>query len=231
MTSLFHKTVILCESDSDCKIYSIIENHLQQSKGKYSETLFIHCGGKHRMTKIATALRALNIEVKLIPDIDVLNDENVFRGIAEAFGIEWENISRDYNVIVSNLHSPKESINRNDLKTTVNRILDASDNQNLSKREQKDIEEATRTISKWLALKESGISAIPRGDATAAYGRMNQVLKEHGIYVVPVGELECFIKEVGGHGPQWANKVLETYPDLNHEVYSGLKAFINDLGL
>lgn len=231
MTSLFHKTVILCESDSDCKIYSIIENHLQQSAGKYSETLFIHCGGKHRMAKIATALRSLNIEVRLIPDIDVLNDENVFRGIVEAFGIEWDTISGDYNIIVSNLHSPKESINRNDLKTTVNRILDASNNQNLSKRELKDIEEATRTISKWAALKESGILAIPRGDATVAFFRMNQVLKEHGIYVVPVGELECFIKEVGGHGPEWANKVLETYPDLNHEVYNSIKAFINGLGL
>ena len=231
MASLFHKTVVLCESDSDCKIYSVIDNHLQQSKGKYSETLFIHCGGKHRMAKIATALKALNIEIKLIPDIDVLNDESVFRGIIEAFGIEWDTIFKDYNAIVSNLHSPKESINRNDFKTTVNRILDGSRNSDLSKRELKDIEEAIRTISKWTALKESGVPAIPRGDATAAFGRMNKTLMDHGIYVVPVGELECFIKEVGGHGPEWTNKVLETYPDLDNEVYSSIKAFISSLDL
>ncbi len=231
MTSLFHKTVILCESDSDCKIYSIIENNLQQSAGKYSETLFIHSGGKHRMAKIATALRVLDIEVKLIPDIDVLNDENVFRGIVEAFGIEWKTVSGDYKILVSNLHSPKEAINRNDFKTTVNRILDASNNQNLFQRELKDIEEATRTLSKWATIKKSGISAITRGDATAAFNRMDQILKEHGIYVVPVGELECFIKEVGGHGPEWANKVLETYPDLNCVVYNSIKEFINGLGL
>lgn len=30
MTSLFHKNVILCESDSDCKFYSIIENYIKQ---------------------------------------------------------------------------------------------------------------------------------------------------------------------------------------------------------
>ena len=41
MTSLFHTDVILCESDSDCKMYSIIERHLKQEQGKYSETLFI----------------------------------------------------------------------------------------------------------------------------------------------------------------------------------------------
>lgn len=92
MTSLFHKNVILCESDSDCKLYSIIENHIKQSEGKYSETLFIHCGGKHRMAKMATALKALNVNVKLVPDIDVMNDENVFKGIVETFGVEWTSI-------------------------------------------------------------------------------------------------------------------------------------------
>ena len=71
MASLFHKSVVLCESDSDCKLYSIIESHIKQKQGKYSETLFIHCGGKHRMAKIVTALRSLDISVKLIPDIDV----------------------------------------------------------------------------------------------------------------------------------------------------------------
>lgn len=30
MASLFHKSVVLCESDSDCKMYSIIESHLKQ---------------------------------------------------------------------------------------------------------------------------------------------------------------------------------------------------------
>ena len=107
MSSLFHKTVVLCESDSDCRFYSIIESYLKHEVGKYSETLFIHCGGKHRMAKIIQALRALNVEVKLIPDIDVLNDKDVFKGIVEAFGMNWNELEKDYNVVLSNLHSPK----------------------------------------------------------------------------------------------------------------------------
>ena len=92
MSSLFHNSVVLCESDSDCKMYSIVESYLKQSSGKYSETLFIHCGGKQRMSKIALALRVLKIDVKLIADIDVLNDEAVFKGIVEAFGIDWTTV-------------------------------------------------------------------------------------------------------------------------------------------
>ena len=96
MTSLFHKDVILCESDSDCKMYSIIERHLRQQMGRHSETFFIHCNGKHRMAKISRALKALDIKVKLIPDIDVLNDEKVFKEIVQAFGVDWNNINKYY---------------------------------------------------------------------------------------------------------------------------------------
>lgn len=231
MSSLFHKTVVLCESDSDCKMYSIIESYIKQQQGSYSETLFIHCGGKHRMAKISSALRALKINVKLIPDIDVLNDENVFRGIVEAFGCTWDNIKADYNVIVSNLHSPKERIVRNTAKVNIDRVLDAKQEQYLSGKEIEDIQEEVKVISKWKAIKSGGVASLPAGDATNAFRRLDNTLKAAGIYIVPVGELECFIKEVGGHGPEWSNAVLEQYPDLNDEVYSNIRNFIQGMNL
>ena len=231
MSSLFYKVVVLCESDSDCKMYSIVENFIKQTEGKYSEVLFIHCGGKHRIAKISTSMRALNIDIRLILDIDVLNDETIFRNIVKAYGIDWTSLQSDYNIIVSNLHSPKEKINRNDAKTTINRVLDASENRELSNREIKDIRSAISTISKWDALKSSGISAIPAGDATVAFRKLEQILRKNGIYIVPVGELEGFVKEVGGHGPDWVNKVLEKYPDLSTEVYAQVKQFISEMNL
>lgn len=226
MTSLFHKEVVLCESDADCKMYSIIERHLKEQKGKYSETLFIHCNGKHRMARIAKALRSLDIQIKLIPDIDVLNDETVFKGIVEAFGIEWQSISSSYKIIVSNLHSRKEVINRDDFQEEVSRILNNSAEKELSKQEISDLNSALQVESKWEPLKKNGIAALPSGDATIAFDNLNQTLKEAGIYIVTVGELECFIKQVGGHGPDWTNNVLEKYANLNDAVYDEIKKFI-----
>jgi len=55
---------------------------------------------------------------------------------------------------------------------------------------------------------------------------MDNLLNSAGIFIVPVGELECFIKEVGGHGPEWTNTVLEKYPDLDNEVYDEIKSFV-----
>lgn len=231
MSSLFHKSVVLCESDSDCKMYSIIENHLKQLSEKYSETLFIHCGGKHRMAKIASALRALKIDVKLISDIDVLNDESVFKGIVESFGIDWTNIQSDYSKIVANLHSPNEKINRYQAKIRIDQIINSSKAQDLSNRELKEIRNAIKSTSKWDSIKSSGVNAIPPGDATSAFKQLDLILQENGIYIVPVGELECFIKTIGGHGPEWTNKVLEKYPSIDDPVYEQIKSFIAKINL
>lgn len=231
MSSLFHKQVVLCESDSDCKMYSIIESHLKRKENKYSETLYIHCGGKHRMAKIIKALKMLNVDTKLIPDIDVLNDEKVFRDIVEAVGLEWSTISAKYKTIVSNLHSSKESIKRSDAAVIIEQILNSSQNALLSGKEIDAIRDALKTVSKWSALKEYGIPAIPRGDARTAFDSMNSMLREKRIFIVPVGELECFIKSVGGHGPDWVNTVLEKYPDLDDPVYAEIKEFVSSMGI
>lgn len=231
MSSLFHKTVVLCESDSDCKMYSIIEGHIKQQQGSYSETLFIHCGGKHRMAKISSALRALKINVKLIPDIDVLNDEKVFREIIEAFGCVWDDVKNDYNIVISNLHSDKEKIDRSTAKANIDRILDGRRDRYLSEKEVKSIQNEVKVVSKWKSIKTGGVAALPAGDATNAFKRLDNALRAVGIYVVPEGELECFIKEVGGHGPEWSNSVLEKFPDLNDEVYAKIRTFIQGMNL
>jgi len=183
------------------------------------------------MAKIIQALRALNVEVKLIPDIDVLNDKDVFKGIVEAFGVEWEAMEKDYNIIVSNLKSPKERIETATARRGIESVFESAADKFLSNSQIEAIRKEIATISKWKALKDAGCTAIPRGDATAAFGRLNQACKGNGIFIVTVGELECFVKEVGGHGPDWVNTVLERYPNLDHEVYSGVKNFISGIGL
>ena len=183
------------------------------------------------MSRTASALLALNIDVRLIPDIDLLNDEHIFKGVVETFGIDWNSIKTDYNILASNLHSSKEKILRSDAKTSINQILDAKQEAELTKKEIEAINSVIRKVSKWDNIKHSGEAAIPAGDATNAYKRIKQELIEHKIYLVPVGELEGFVKEVGGHGPSWVNDVLEAYPDLSSEVYDEVAKFIRSMGL
>lgn len=188
-------------------------------------------GGKHRMARISSSLRALDIDIRLIADIDILNDETIFKNIVEAYDINWSDLQRDYNILASNLHSSKEKINRNEAKTIINNILDSSYKSELTSIEIRKVCSAVKVTSKWEALKDCGISAIPSGDATNSYINLTQSLQKRGIYIVPVGELEGFVKCVGGHGPDWVNKVLEQYPDLNNQVYNEIRNFIAGMKL
>lgn len=231
MSSLFHKSIVLCESDSDCKMYSLIENQLKKEGGSYSETLFIHCGGKDRIAKVVSALRSLDIDVKVIVDIDVLNNEQVLRAILRSFGIDWNNIEPDYNKIVANLHSPNESIDRSSAKASINAIFDNSKSKCLTNSEINRIRNVISTTSKWTAIKNGGISALPPGDATRGFRNIDLKLRQQGIYIVSAGELECFIKEVGGHGPEWVNKVLEAYPNLGDAIYTPIRDFVSSMNL
>ncbi len=229
MSSLFYKSVILCESDSDCKMYSIILSYLKQLKGQYLETLFIHCGGKQRMYKIAKALISLGIKTKIITDIDILDNETNLKNLIDVFNIEWSSLEKSYNILLSNLSNPKEKIERDIAKTNINNILNDSTEKYLSNKNILDIKAAIEIVSKWKYIKNAGKTAIPAGDATSTYNDINSQLKDVGIYIVPVGELENFVKEIGGHGPEWVNKVLETYPQLDNSIYNDIKQFMEEI--
>ena len=231
MSSLFHKTVVLCESDSDCKIYSIIDNHLKQKENTYSETLFIQCNGKHRMAKTISSLRSLSVNVKLITDADVLDDVHIIQNIAKSFDINWDEIKDYYKTIESNLSNQDKKPKRSIARTEINEILSKSNEEYISNSESAKIKKLLSSPSKWDSVKKHGASGIPQGNASYAYQKMNAILRDKGIFIVPVGELECFVRDIGGHGPEWVNQLLEHHPDLEDEHYKEIKEFIRSMKL
>ncbi len=227
MNSLFYNSVVLCESDSDCKLYSIILSHIKERKGQYSETLFIHCGGKHRMPKVITALKALNVKLVVVPDIDVLRDENVIKNIIEAKDGRWDDYVKDYKIINSDISNNKHNIKREKILE----ILNSSSENYLSDIEIKNIKNIIRNENGWDNIKNSGYRAIPSGDASNSFKTLNESFKKLGIYMVTEGELESFIKEVGKHGPEWVNNVLDRYPYFDDNVYETIRDFVETWGI
>lgn len=231
LKGIFHKKVVLCESDSDCRLYSIIHAFQCEQANTYAETLFIHCGGKQRMSKIVMALKALSIPISIIPDIDILNDSHIFRSLIENTGGSWEKFSQDLNILENNLTTNKNIIERNSFMGSIETIITSSTEKTLSDTEIKELRNLLKIESKWSLLKKGGIDSLPAGDGYNAFNRISKNLKDLSIYIVPVGELENFIKEIGGHGPDWVNKVLESYPDFSSSVYAKIKDFISTWNL
>lgn len=229
LSSLFHKKVLLCESDSDCQMYSLIEEYLEEQEDRYSETLYIHCGGKQRISVVARALRSIGIDVRAIVDLDVMNDRTILKGIIEAFGGDWKNFEKNYHILDSQLPIPRDRINRESLRIEINNILDTNTDNNINENEQKLIREAIKTTPKWEVLKTFGIAGAPSGDATSALNNLIKDLNILGVFPVLVGELEKFVKEVGEHGPSWVENVLKQHPDFSEPIYNEIRDFIGDV--
>lgn len=223
MESIFHESVVLCESDSDCKMYSIVFEHEKGEVGQFSQTQFIHCGGKARMADVSSALKALGMKYLVIPDLDVFNDLTILRRIVESCDGKWHEIKNECDILQSRV---VQNENARISRRSIVEALSCSDEQYLNKEEIKEVKRLMTPDSPWAPIKKSGVSALPRGDASKAYETISSYLKSIGIYVVPVGELESFIPTVGGHGPKWVNKVLEEYPDLTSDSYREIKDFV-----
>lgn len=67
----------------------------------------------------------------------------------------------------------------------------------------------------WSQIKKVGKSGL-EGDAPAAYEKVEMACKSAGLFVVPVGEMECFDKTINKEKKDWVYHVLETY-DLSAE--------------
>lgn len=232
MSSLFHKNVVLCESDSDCRLYSIVLDYIKKQEGKYSETMFTYCGGKQRMKQVATALRSLSIDFRCIPDIDVLNDKQILKDLYESCGGTWdEYMESNYKTLSSQLNGGKVTKTKQELVAQINTFLESKIDNDLTRNNIEDLCKEIKIVTKWSQLKKGGVSVIPSGQATVAFNAINEKLKTVHIHLVDVGELERFIPEVGGHGPGWVNSVLEQYNNLDDAVYSRVKEFVHSWDL
>jgi AAA15 family ATPase/GTPase len=234
LEGLFYKNVVLCESDSDCRFYSIINDAIQREQQKYSETLFTYSGGKQRLSIIVRALLSLGVDIRVITDFDVLNNREIFKRICDACNIAWNVIERPYNIFYDGVQSQSKA----SMKTKKQVISFIG---KLAKRNEKEIffsdselgmiKDELKMKSYWNILKTGGIYALPAGDVRSAFDEINDIAKKHNLFIVPVGELECFIKQIGDHGPKWVNKVLEAYPDLCAPEYDEVKKFVKSLKL
>lgn len=228
MNSLFHNTTVLCESDTDCKFYSILLGHMKSKERAPFETLFIHSSGKDRMVNIIKALQPLGVNVLTVPDLDFLANEDQCKTLVKNLKADWKMFEKDYKIFSSNINSCTQKYYKDDVKAMANEAIDsiAKDGTPLSKSDFNKIKSKIKYETKWDEIKQAGAAAIPPADVTNAFNRLVENLKAINVFIVTCGEIENFVREVGNHGPGWLNDVLERFPDLDHKVYDQAKDFI-----
>jgi hypothetical protein len=209
MSGIFHHRVIICESDADCTFYSSILD-LPKIRGDHQpDVLFVHAGGKHRMAAMVEALRALDVSVDVIADIDILREDPIFERLVRALGGDWDEVAADVRPLKTDIEKHKPWLNAGEVSKGIRNVIDGAPTAGEFPRGlRSEIESIFRKASPWDAIKDAGKAAVPAGQATQHYNSLQNNCKARGLWIVPVGELEGFCRSVGGHGPRWVQQVL-----------------------
>lgn len=92
LQGLFHRKVVVCESDADCRFFGAALNELAVSTGRRAQgddILFVPSGSKNRVSALAVALTKLGVEAACIVDFDVLRSKADMQKIVGAVGGRW----------------------------------------------------------------------------------------------------------------------------------------------
>lgn len=208
LSGLFHSKVVLCEADTDCRFYQAILHSIYEGEDKVSpDVLFTHCGGKQRLKTVVDSLRSINVPVAVISDIDILNDKETFKSLTESLGIEWDGISALWKTIYEYVRTQRPQRDTGEVKKELLEVISKETEQYISPDTAEKLKVVIKMSSAWATVKNAGKSFF-KGDAYTSFVSIDDICRKHGLFIVPVGELECFYKPVSGHGTKWVNEVL-----------------------
>lgn len=227
---IFFEHVVICEFDADCMLYQSVLELPSISGDRKPDALFVHTSGKHRMAKLADTLKSLDVPITVIADIDILNDENVFRNLVESLGGRWEDVESRFKAVAAAVVRGKPPINATQIATMIrdelSSVIGIGD---FPKEKTNAIKKILNTISPWSALKHAGRASLPGGDPTRLFNELILLCSSFGLWIVPVGELEGFCRSIGSHGPTFVEKVLEERSlGLDPELHD-LREFIRQI--
>lgn len=231
LDGLFHEGVIVCEADADCRFYAAVLDAVtpgEPDRIKRPDLMFTHCGGKARLAMVVRALREVDVPVKVVADFDLLSEEQPLRSIIEALGISWGEIQADWKLVKHAVDSKKPDLTTEEVKGAVVGILGNITSPAFPEKARTDIQAVLKRSSPWAHAKLVGKFFVPSGDPSRTCERLLSALRAGGLHVVEVGELEGYVRTVGGHGPRWVNAVLSRKLATDPELEAARK-FVLDL--
>ena len=211
LDGVFHERVIVGESDADARFFAAITDALYEgplADQRKPDVMFTHCGGKDRLPLVVRSLRALDVPVRAVADFDILNSEHPLDKLVAAAGGDWAALRSQWNSVKTAIDGIKPQLSASDVRRDIEAILANVTAPVFPKEAKKRIEDVLRQTSPWALAKKSGKAFVPSGTPTQEYERLVAALREIGLFVVEVGELERFYPAAGGHGPTWVNEVL-----------------------
>lgn len=225
LNGLFYNQVVLCENESDCKFYSAILEHEELTI--YQNTLFCAVGGKEQLKKIVPLLKELNIDYRIIADIDLINNIDSLKQLLNSAIPECYNkIAVQHKKFLENFQKETNSpVKKQEvIRAEINSLF--NEDKYISSKTAEQMKSLLRDVNNLKLLKTGGKAVIPQGDCVRLFKQIVDFLKENNIYVLECGEIERFVPDISGHGNNWVEKTFTKYEDISADVYDEARKFI-----
>lgn len=210
LDGLFHDGVIVCEADADCRFYESVAEISLDAESR-PDIHYTYSGGKDRLATVVSALSSLNVPVATIVDFDVLNNEQPLRKIVTAHGADWLTFLTDWQSVKSAVEERTAFIGGDRFKKDIqNELKKLVAKESVPRGVLESIRKLTRQASAWDQVKQTGLEAVPHGNAHQAANRLLENLRKIGIFIVPKGEMEGFNRNLTVKGARWVEAVLAT---------------------
>ena len=231
LSGVFHERVIICESEADCAFYSALLDLPEVHGERRPDVFFAHANGKDRVARLAGALRELDVPVDIILDIDVLRTEEILRDTVQVLGGDWASVKPMADLVRKAVEDRKPGSNAVEIRQEIEGVLTNVDSPDaeFSRTARKKIETILKRTNCWDVVKEAGENGIPSGQATTTFRKLLEVCKSAHLWIVPVGELEGFNREVGGRSSKWVQVVLEQRELARDPLLKRARDFVREL--
>lgn len=223
---IFHKGVVICEADADRAVYQSVASICHNSN---REILFIHAHNKQTIASVARVLKETGTPVAAIADIDLLRVEKDVEDAYDALAghpLEQEQKDRIKSLCYY-IESRQEEDVLMELKSSVNELISQLNNGEHSLEGARSaLKRIQKETSKWSAIKKDGVKALNEEQQSNVLQLIDGLAKV-GLFVVPVGELEGWIKLGTNKKNKWIIPALEEIN--NRKTPDELKKFIGDI--
>ncbi|GAB3961268.1 hypothetical protein GCM10028805_60260 [Spirosoma harenae] len=229
LSGLFHSKVIVCESDGDCRFFAaMIDAVTEKENLNKQDILFVHCGGKHRIPTVVNALVKVGVKVCVVADFDVFREKSPLKDIYEGLGGDWKDIEEKWKRIKAAIEEKKPPLETDEIRNKITQILQQVNDPVFPQHSVIEIKKLLNKASAWSQAKEQGKSYVPAGNSTKYFNEIIDQLKAKRINVIEIGELECFYRPIGNHGPKWVNEVLQKDLQNDYEL-NYARQFVKEL--
>lgn len=212
---IFHKGVVVCESDADCRFYESLLLRLE-ANGAFklpADLHFIHGGGKGELPTLSQSYKQLKVPVAVIADFDVLRDKNVLKRLVDVLEGDFSTIEKQYQSASRALAGLPPITSWDTFLLELHSLIDAiEEKEKFTNADRRNINELFENARKWSQAKKRGIDKLDAGAKENCEALLAK-LKELGLFIVPSGEMESWDRSLPSDKNKWIKEALNNIDD------------------